>query len=88
MGDPVRVALRAAVEAFQAKNGHDPEYDDTPEVAAAIAAFLRALPSPLQFPVPEARPAWMPPEKPVVQFIVGHHNLAAAVEAAGEARDE
>jgi hypothetical protein len=44
MSDPIKAALVAATRAFQALDGHDPEYDDTPKVAAAIAAFLRALP--------------------------------------------
>lgn len=42
--DTIKRALDVAVKAFQEMNGSDPDYNDMPEIAAAIAAFLRALP--------------------------------------------
>lgn len=86
--DPIRAALEAAArrlcicdgECFATRHGmmHGPCEQDLPRAAAAVAAFLRALPD--RFPMPGAHN---------LQCQVWGHakgemrKLAAAVEAAG-----
>lgn len=82
--DPIRAALEAAVAAYQARTGVDPEYNDALDIAPAIAAFLRALPT--DFDVREQmipRPSGMHVQRVDQWSVVTRWNadsLAAAVE--------
>ena len=82
MSDPIRDALEAAArrlcicdgECFATRHGmmHGPCEQDLPRAAAAVAAFLRALPYHLILTDTRGRPVCS-----------GAQWLAAAVEAAG-----